>query len=447
MFRTGLFAASVFLGMAHCLPAQQPDAPNVIRVDVRQVLVPVVVTDGKGHHVTGLKASDFHVLEDGVPQEISAFSTDTSPSVNALLAPRGEAAAPAPTASKDAPIRTYVICVDALNSAFASSARTRDALQHLFEKEKPGDARFVLLSIGRQLQVLQTATTDTAAILAKLRSPAIPPALGGGDAATLRSELNDLKSRMFDFCRSCDCNSPVACGVQAQDLKSSVDGEAEHWGAVRAQFLDQLKSVVEELAKLPGSRTLILVSDGFSVQPSREFYAVIAPFLPKDQRFRMAGPMDLEPRVEAIIKVATERNVRIDSVHSSGLAQSSLSGSGSMDASAPSDRSAPSVISRRVPTSSRGGTLLSEMDREASSVELQNGSALAELAQSTGGVYHHDSNDLLKQFRSALADAREYYLLAYVSKNAAPDGKFRKISVEVADQKLHVRAKSGYWPE
>ncbi len=72
---------------------------------------------------------------------------------------------------------------------------------------------------------------------------------------------------------------------------------------------------------------------------------------------------------------------------------------------------------------------------------------MAELAHTTGGVYFHDSNDLLKQFRSVLADGREYYLLAYVPKNRMQDGKFRKVTVEVMDKKLQVRAKSGYWAE
>ena len=40
-------------------------AQTTIREEVRQVLVPVVVIDKKGHHVTGLQASDFHVSEGG----------------------------------------------------------------------------------------------------------------------------------------------------------------------------------------------------------------------------------------------------------------------------------------------------------------------------------------------------------------------------------------------
>jgi VWFA-related protein len=70
---------------------------------------------------------------------------------------------------------------------------------------------------------------------------------------------------------------------------------------------------------------------------------------------------------------------------------------------------------------------------------------MKQLARATGGVYFHDSGDMLKQFRSALADGREYYVLAYTPKNNAHDGKYRTIVVESPDKKLSIRAKSGYW--
>jgi VWFA-related protein len=173
---------------------------------------------------------------------------------------------------------------------------------------------------------------------------------------------------------------------------------------------------------------------------------VVASFLPRDSRFKMAGPTDLESNLQAAIKVAVERNVGIYSVDSRGLAQGSFASDRSMDASSPADSSPQSNIGRG-PPSNRGGTLLSDMNHEANSVAFQNGSGMAQLAHATGGIYFHDSNDMLKQFRSALADGREYYLLAYVPKNRVQDGKFRKVTVEVAGKKVHVRAKSGYWAE
>lgn len=448
-----MICAGAFSGRA---AAQSGDAPP-IRAEVREVLVPVIVTDKKGHHVTGLKASDFHIEEDGVPQEITAFSTDTAASASQLLeaadraVANNSASSPAPTAAaaNQSLRHTYVICVDTLHTAVPDSARMREALTRLFGNEKPAAAQFVIVGIGRQLRVLRTATGDPAIVIATLKSPAFQSALGGGDAAALASELNDLKNRMYDFCRRCaSCAKPGlhACEGEVENLKSSLDAEAERWATLDRQMLAQLRSVVEEIAKLPTARTLILVSDGFSLQPTSEFYGVAGAFLPSDPRFRLAGPTNLEPELKEVIRSAVERNVRVYSVNALGVEQPSFSSNGSMDASAPPDRSAPSVI-RRTGASNRGGLLLSDMDHAASSVALQNGSAMEQLAHATGGVYFHDSNDMLKQLRSAVGDGRDYYLLAYVSTNAAKDGAFRTITVQVADKKLNVRAKSGYWSE
>jgi VWFA-related protein len=191
-----LVGGLAWIAAGACAHGQTSDAP-VIRVDVRQVLVPVIVTDSKGHHVTGLKASDFHILEDGVPQEIAAFSTDASASASAEIAavPRVSKQPPAPALEAGSAGHTFVICIDALHTAAANSSRTREALTRLFEKEKPDGAQYALLSIGPQLRVVQTATSDPATILSTLRKPAVLPALGGGNAAELGSEINELKKR------------------------------------------------------------------------------------------------------------------------------------------------------------------------------------------------------------------------------------------------------------
>jgi VWFA-related protein len=60
-------------------------------------------------------------------------------------------------------------------------------------------------------------------------------------------------------------------------------------------------------------------------------------------------------------------------------------------------------------------------------------------------VFVRNTNDLAQGMRQALADGREYYLLAYVPSNTAADGKFREIKVEVREKNLLVRAKRGYW--
>jgi Ca-activated chloride channel family protein len=70
-FRTIIIATSVLVAIT--LLAQ---TPTTLRVDVRLVNVVATVTDGSGKFIPNLKAEDFTVLEDGVPQKISHFTQD-----------------------------------------------------------------------------------------------------------------------------------------------------------------------------------------------------------------------------------------------------------------------------------------------------------------------------------------------------------------------------------
>jgi VWFA-related protein len=425
---------------------------TTIRVDVQQVLVPVVVTDKKGHHVSGLHASDFRIFEDGVQQEIAAFSSDTAGGVDdigALSKPASGGAAAAQGAPQAAPRHTFAICIDTLHASPANAARTRTALEDLFEKEKPAGAQYVLIGIGRQLQVLQAATTNPQAILLKIRGAAFQSAMGGLDASALAAQLQNVRSRMNEFCKRCACGTRSGrqnCDSEIDTLKQSVDAEADRWTAPTKGLLEQFQSVVEELAKLPTGRTLILVSDGFSINAKREFYAAVSAYLPNRPEFRLEESKDADSGLREALKVASERNVTIYTVDSRGGSAPSLASTGPMDAGASGGSSTLGDLGpRNANQSVRAGTLQSTAGAQANPFASAESASMEQLARATGGVYFHDSSDMLKQFRSALADGREYYVLAYRPKNSAQDGKFHSITVETGDKKLSVRAKSGYW--
>lgn len=418
-----------------------------IRVDVQQVLVPVVVTDKKGHHVSGLHASDFQILEDGVRQEIASFSSDTAGSVDDIGALSKPVLGGEPAARKG-PRRTFVICLDTLHASPANAARTRQALENLFENEKTTDAQYVLIGIGRQLQVLQAATTNPLAILLKIRGSAFQGAMGGLDASALSAQLQNIRNRMDEFCRRCACGaSERSCDSEIDTLKQSVDAEAERWTVPANTLLEQFRSVVVELAKLPTGRTLILVSDGFNINPKREFYAAVSAYLPNRQQFKLDDSRSGEPGLREALRIASERNVIIDAVDSGG-ATARLASDGSMDASTSGGSGGGSSIlgtNRPAARSARSGPVQSVPGPAANPSPSGESAAMEQLARTTGGVYFHDSSDMLREFRSALADGREYYALSYVPKNGAHDGKFRSITVETTDKKLNIRTKPGYW--
>ena len=207
-------------------------------------------------------------------------------------------------------------------------------------------------------------------------------------------------------------------------------------------FLAGLKSVLEELAKIEGHRTLLLVSDGFTLRPGEEPYAIASAYLPDSPYFKFDPARDIQAVLDESLKIAAAHDIVVSAIDARGVYSPSFSQRGLSDASSAAPRSV---------GASRGGTVLEDMDSNWSSVEQHRGSVLAQLAEATGGIYFHNSTDLLQGFRKIL-EAGESYVLAYVPKNPTADGKFRQITVTVnapgvKPGNLVVRSKSGYRPE
>ena len=66
-------------------PGQKPPDQYALSVEVPVVNVPVVVADDRGDTITGLKASNFRVTEDGILQSITNFAVPEAPITAVLL--------------------------------------------------------------------------------------------------------------------------------------------------------------------------------------------------------------------------------------------------------------------------------------------------------------------------------------------------------------------------
>src|SRR5437879_12619761 len=73
---------------------EAPQAPS-IKVQASSVVVDVIVTDKKGHHISGLTEKDFSISENGVPQKIVSFSPSEGSTQAASVAPVADGKKPA----------------------------------------------------------------------------------------------------------------------------------------------------------------------------------------------------------------------------------------------------------------------------------------------------------------------------------------------------------------
>ena len=69
-------ASALFSGAA---PAQTDQAASTFRADTNLVVIPVAVTDTLNRFVLGLEKADFHLIEDGVEQNVAHFSGEEAP--------------------------------------------------------------------------------------------------------------------------------------------------------------------------------------------------------------------------------------------------------------------------------------------------------------------------------------------------------------------------------
>jgi VWFA-related protein len=190
----------------------RPSTPT-ISVTSREVLLDVVVTDAQNKPVTGLKASDFTVLEENQPQTIRRIEEHVSMSADEVA--RMTAAPPLPpnTFTNYVPLvnsnTSTVILLDALDTPVTSQQYLRQQLIGYLRNMQPG-ASIAIFQLDTQLRLIQGFSSDQAALLAAAGSKRDMPSLqrpirGNWEIynetkrAILRDGMNDLGRYLAGF--------------------------------------------------------------------------------------------------------------------------------------------------------------------------------------------------------------------------------------------------------
>jgi Ca-activated chloride channel homolog len=137
-----LVLAALLLGVVAAPGAAQPlpqiadpyPSTATFRSSVDLVTLAVTVTDGKDRYVPGLVQSDFQVLEDGVPQQVSYFAANQLPLDLAIL-------------------------IDTSSSMREKLPVVHEAASRLLRTLKPTD-RVEVVGFSSQTRILQAFTSD-----------------------------------------------------------------------------------------------------------------------------------------------------------------------------------------------------------------------------------------------------------------------------------------------
>jgi len=160
-FRSYAVAALLAMSMGSLLlvaQSAQNQAPRpVYRSTTRLVVLDVVATDDKGAPVTGLKAEDFTVAENGVEQKVADFSFHQPSDIAQTPRPSSNILSNSPAYSGNSALN--VILLDAINTDFSNHAYAQELLIKYLDSN-PKIQPTAVYALEYNLRLLHDFTTD-----------------------------------------------------------------------------------------------------------------------------------------------------------------------------------------------------------------------------------------------------------------------------------------------
>ena len=388
------------------------DAPATFKSKVNLVLVPVVVRDSQGHAVGTLKQEDFQVFDKGKSQVITKFSVEKSGRpITAEQVNANPGAVTGPEAAMPIPERFIGYLFDDIHLEFGDLARVRDAADRHMATLATSERAAIFTSSGQNTLDFTDDREKLHETLLLLRPrPVVSSARGEcpevdyflADAIVNKNDQQALGAAAHDamVCMNLDPSLPGSAETAQQAALSAAQRNLHAGEHDTHLAFTVLKDAIRRMAAMPGQRSLVLVSPGFF------------------------ATFDLYPEKTEIIDRAIRANVIISALDARGLYTIIPGGDASQGAAFSS-------------------TMKARYQQDRASMQ---GDVLAELAEGTGGIWVHDTNDLDAGFKRA-ADAPEYfYVLGFSPQNLKMDGTFHKLKVAVKEpSKLTLQARRGYY--
>ncbi len=381
-------------------------APFIAREGVSVTNLDVVVTDGKGNRVTGLKKEDFIVVEDGVELPVSNFTAIEQgrfllpPEEPAASAAAGAAPAPA-AAPLPAPKTRIVIFIDNLHITPFDRNRVLRNVETFVRDAIKGDVEGMIVTFNRTLKVRRKFTNDGRDLSDILKQIEEESALG----TQIDSERRDVIKAIDDSTSADQAVGRVRGYVQSleNDLKFTFDA---------------MKTTLNQLSGVEGRKIMVHVSGGLPQSPGLELWSYIQARYPNSTSYSM-GQFEFDKTTSylGIIQAANAAGVSMYAIDAGGLTVDS------------------NVTAEQRTTSQRIDTFLEKNN-------LQN--MLILMAEETGGRAIINRNDVGIALKDMEKDYTSYYSLGYRSVRSGLD-RPHKVDVKLKAKKgLTVLARRSY---
>jgi VWFA-related protein len=367
---------------------QPSNGPAVFGVSITQVVEDVFVKDKNGNPIEGLKAKDFTITEDNVPQTIVYFefqkmvdeprtlqTRDTAPPIpKEAEAPKSKvdpitAIQIVPEAAGDLKYRDkrlLAMYFDMTAMPVPDQLRALDAAQKFITRQmKSADLMAIIKYDGEAVRVLQDFTDNRDDLLAQINKMAI------GDTG-----LDELNT---------DTDAADTGSAFGED-----DSEFNLFNTNRQ--LAALQTAVKMLGALKEKKVLIYFASGLQL-----------------------NGVDNQAQFQATSNAAIRSNTTFFTIDARGLVALAPMG----DATRGSAGGAAMYT---------GGGALANTNRFQASQDT-----LYALATDTGGKALLDTNDLSQGLVNAESSITSYYIIAYDTTNPKLDGKMRRVKISLKE--------------
>lgn len=391
-------------------PVSSEDNDDVVKISTSLIQIDVTVTDKKGNPIKDLKPEELEIYENGKKQEVSNFTFISSVREKSAEKPKKDSAdnfpVPPPQVRPEQVRRTIALVVDDLTLSFESTYFVREALKKFVNEQMQDGDLVAIIRTGAGMGALQQFTNDKRRLFAAIEKVRWSQIGSGGVSAfePIQTTAEDIADR----------NKPKdADGVDDNVDNSSADIDSFRESVFATGTLGAINYVVRGMAELPGRKSVMLFSDGFSL------------FSRDKNGFRESSRV--LDSLKRLVDQANRASVVIYTMDARGLLPMGLSAAD--DTSGKTPDQIEDALS----------------DRNAKLFDTQEG--LTYLAKQTGGISIINSNSLSGGIRRMLDD-QSYYLVGYEPDDEFFDPqkrRFNKLEIKVKREGARVRYRSGFF--
>ncbi len=352
-------------------PPEKAFPPVVESVDVSITSVDVVVTDSKGHRVPDLKAEDFEVRQDSIPQKITNFYAVSGGKI--LLEDGKSIPLDQPETAQEVPPELkahYIFYIDNLNIQPNNRNRMFKRLKEFIPQAIGPNAEGMVVTYNRSLKVRRPFTSDANDLVGAIGD--IEMDTGGG--TTQVGERNDAIRRVDD-----SKSVTEATGI-ARSYAQSLRNDLEF-------TVDSIKSTLDSLAGVPGRKNFLYVSEGLPATAGFEIYEAIREKYSQTATTIEQLDYDMNSKYAQIIQAANANGVTIYTLDASGLTTSELN------------------------SAENSGTKTVHLNDFMVRQNMQG--PIRTMAEETGGIASVNSNDWKSSLDQIAADFSNFYSLGY----------------------------------